>query len=188
MCSHKNVDSHTCSPDQSEKAGKTKAFPALVRGESAVEAIADENTLVSLPAMPANVSPLQTGDATFSCDTCMFETCCSPDSVLSQVVIEKGIPAIRLHKDGFDISKRDDVDILISQISRVRHPVVWVALPCTPWTQWQNVCQHLYGEEYRANLHRRRVRSRIMLRNALRAGEQALSQGGKFVFEWPRRA
>ena len=36
-------------------------------------------------------------------------------------MIEKGIPAIRLRKDGFDISKRDDVDILIkSHVSDIQ--------------------------------------------------------------------
>jgi len=84
--------------------------------------------------------------------------------------------------------KRTDCEDIKAQIAGVKRPVVIVSLPCTDWTQWQQVNCHQYGEEFRKNLARRRVRSKVMLRNALMLGEQALSQGGEFMFEWPRNA
>jgi len=127
-------------------------------------------------------------DTSTTNDLCVYEICCSPDSMLGKVSDDYKIPHIRFHKGEFDILKNSDCQELSSQISGVKHPVLIVSLPCTDWTQWQQVNCHQYGENFRKALARRRIRSKLMLRNALSLGDQTLAQNGDFVFEWPRNA
>ena len=108
--------------------------------------------------------------------------------MLGKVSAENSVPHIRFHKGEFDIRKRTDCAELEAQMSGVERPVAFVSLPCTDWSQWQQVNSQQYGEDFRKSLARRRLKSKVMLRNALALGDKALSQGGDFVFEWPRNA
>ena len=182
------VSTHAFSNVANKHKVKSVAFPATLCGESAVEAILDETVLDKLPAMTAGVSSTPSQDVSFACDTLLFEFCCSENSMLCRVAGEYNIPFLRLHKGYFDCSKAEDISQLRELISKVQHPVIWISLPCTDWTQWQNVCQAMYGDEYRKRLANRRRRSRLMLRNALATAQQVLSQQGSVVFEWPRGA
>ena len=121
-------------------------------------------------------------------DTCVYEICCSPNSMLGKVSTEYNIPHIRFHKGEFDILNRQDVEDLKEQVAGVKRPITFISLPCTDWTQWQQVNCHQYGPEFRKALARRRIKSKRMLKNALEVGDQSLEQGGEFVFEWPRNA
>jgi hypothetical protein len=111
-------------------------------------------------------------------DTCLYEICCSPNSMLGKVSTEYGIPHIRFHKGEFDILKKSDCAELESQVSGVKRPAVIISLPCADWTQWQQVSCVQYGAEFRKTLARRRVTSKMMLRNALAVGDKAIAQGG----------
>ena len=161
---------------------------SLLSGESAVETILDESHCNAMPCMPNNKNNPKHVHFDPMLDTCMYEVCCSPNSMLGKVSNEYNIPHIRFHKGEFDILKKSDCLELESQISGVRRPVVVVSLPCTDWTQWQQVNCQQYGPEFRKTLARRRIKSKMMLRNALAVGDKAIAQGGDFVFEWPRNA
>ena len=108
--------------------------------------------------------------------------------MLGKVSTEYGIPHIRFHKGELDILKKSDCAELESQVSGVKRPAVIISLPCADWTQWQQVKCVQYGAEFRKTLARRRVKSKMMLRNALAVGDKAIAQGGDLVFEWPRNA
>jgi hypothetical protein len=160
-------------------------------GESAVETILDELHCTAMPCMPNKAhgeKKVSFEGAAPPFDVCMYEVCCSPTSMLGNVAKEYNIPHVRFHKGEFDILNKSDCAELETQALGVKRPVLVVSLPCTDWTQWQQVNCHQYGESFRKALFRRRVRSKIMLRNALAAGDKVIAHGGGFLFEWPRNA
>ena len=163
------------------------AINPVLTGESAVEAILDDQFCHGMPIMPSS-KEVKKVHFDPHLNTCLYEVCCSPTSMLGRVSSEYSIPHIRFHKDEFNILSRNDIDELKCQISGTNKPATFVSLPCTDWTQWQNVNCHVHGPEYRKALAKRRHVSRRMLRNALEVGELTLSLGGDFVFEWPRSA
>ena len=97
--------------------------------------------------------------------------------MLGKVSSEYNIPHIRFHKGEFDILNKSDCAELEAQVSGVKRPVVVISLPCTDWTQWQQVNSVQYGADFRKSLARRRIKSKQMLCNALAVGDKAIAQG-----------
>ena len=158
-----------------------------VCGENAIERICDEATFKGLPALVATAVAQVTNNKQKH-DTCLFEYCCSENSMLSQVAGEYNIDFVRLHRGFFNCDNDFDIELLLEQISHVEVPVLWISIPCTEWTAWQHVCEAKYGPAYRKALAIRRRWARRRLRKALAVAAHTIKCGGKVGFEWPRGA
>ena len=72
----------------------------------------------------------------------LSEFSCEPDPRLSDVMMEPGGEAIRVHIGSFDIVKRRDVERLIGIIEENPGSDLCASIPCGPWSAWQyvNLC------------------------------------------------
>ena len=94
--------------------------------------------------------------------------------MMGKIHEEFGIGHIRLTAENSDMyAKNAGADL-------------WGSLPRSPWSNWQNMCVHLYGESYKKKLHKNQRKSLRMLENYLAAAEKVLAQGGHVAFEWPK--
>ena len=60
------------------------------------------------------------------------------------------------------------------------------SLPCTAWTNWQEMNIHKLGPEFLAKLTEQRKHSIQMLKSFIRLAEHVLKFGGHVSFEWPK--
>ena len=79
--------------------------------------------------------------------------------------------------------------LLLNSIQYVSyHPGIslWGSLPCTPWTTWQFMFIHKYGQKYLDKLEERRNESMLLLSHFRTIAEKNILGGGSVSFEWPR--
>lgn len=114
----------------------------------------------------------------------LMEVCCPPDSRLSQTFLDNSRKAIRVGLPAHDLSRSKDTDEVIKMIHRHRPKVLWISLPCGPYSP----IQHLFNEttpEQQAALLLKKKRSRKLIRNALPLVRAQLEEGGQVCWEWP---
>ena len=116
----------------------------------------------------------------------LLEFCCSPESQLGKTSSEHGIHVIRLHKAFADLMDPMVIEQILCFASS--HPGISMhaSIPCTPWSVWQNMAIHRYGQRYIDKLEQKRKQSLIMLRHCFMIARVVIEGGGHFSFEWPR--
>lgn len=112
----------------------------------------------------------------------MFEFCCSEDSMLGQVNLERGINHFRLTKKSSNMADNQEVNDLLKVMKLFPGADLWGSIPCDPWCSWQYVNCAKHGEPYRRKLALIQKKSR----NFIRCAVQILAQWGHVAFEWPR--
>eukprot|EP00973_Karenia_brevis_P091374 12407144-Karenia_brevis.AAC.1 len=84
----------------------------------------------------------------------------------------------------FEITKDDDAHkpATIQWVSRIidQYPGISLhgSLPCTAWSQWQNMSLHKHGQKYAKKLALARGKSRSLLKSFIALADKALRQGG----------
>ena len=63
---------------------------------------------------------------------------------------------------------------------------LWGSLPCNPWSQWQILNIHQYGQAFPDELEAKRQKSRLLIKNFCKLARAVARQGGRVTFEWPR--
>jgi hypothetical protein len=64
--------------------------------------------------------------------------------------------------------------------------VLFGAIPCTPWTRWQDLNIHQYGPEFEEKLLRQRVENLLMVKNFFEVAKLVQEDPrSKVAYEWP---
>ena len=63
---------------------------------------------------------------------------------------------------------------------------LWGSLPCDPWSQWQTLNVHQYGQAFADDLEARRQKSRALIKKFCNLARVVARRGGRVSFEWPR--
>eukprot|EP00972_Heterocapsa_arctica_P031282 4605308-Heterocapsa_arctica.AAC.1 len=124
----------------------------------------------------------------------LFEYCCADNTLLSSWFLAHRQEAARLLLPHDDMSKMSSARRLLAELrARVqegRHSVVWIALPCTPWSSWQRYNLRVASKEGFDRLQRARIESIKMLQvswfvvNSVQK-EEMMKKHTHFAFEWP---
>ena len=86
---------------------------------------------------------------------------------------------ILLGQDLFDPLQQESV---FNDINYKRPQLLWVALPCTKWSQWQR----LNYAQRRQQLRRERQKQRRLVHFAVECAWNQIARGGEVMFEHPR--
>ena len=81
---------------------------------------------------------------------------------MAKVSTSYDVSHVRLHEGMIDLMKEDSIQQLISQVESTPGADMWGSIPCTPWTTWQHMAIHRYGQSYAKRLEQRRLSSRKM--------------------------
>ena len=125
------------------------------------------------------------------------EWCCEPDSRLTTWLVTRGCTATRLHLPHGDMRRQDSAEHVLKEVRDLVaagvNVVLWMALPCTAWSRWQQV--NLQTGAHTAELiNAAREESKGMLQKMCWALRQILgpARPGRgqvhAVYEWPRGA
>ena len=117
-----------------------------------------------------------------------IELCTEPTSNLGKVGDLMGIEVIRCTKEENNLEHDGTVDKLKDIIEENPGIDLWASLPCSPWSQWQYLNAHRYGEQYRKKLAKSRELSLKLLNRFVELARHVKAGGGDVHFEWPRHA
>ena len=117
-----------------------------------------------------------------------IELCTEPTSNLGKVGDLMGIEVIRCTKEENNLEHDETVDKLKDIIEENPGIDLWASLPCSPWSQWQYLNAHRYGEQYRKKLAKSRELSLKLLNRFVELARHVKAGGGDVHFEWPRHA
>eukprot|EP00972_Heterocapsa_arctica_P072490 10705347-Heterocapsa_arctica.AAC.1 len=71
----------------------------------------------------------------------LYEWACEPNSLLSKWFDDAGHSAVRLYLPAHDLRDRKCTSRFVWDIVENHKKgfliVIWIALPCTPWSRWQ---------------------------------------------------
>jgi hypothetical protein len=99
----------------------------------------------------------------------LVEFACQPDSNLSKEAAKHGWEHIRMTRETHDVRLKSVISKTESEIRSFSKRgfliVLWGSIPCTPWTRWQDMNVHLYGEPFRLKLQKQRGENLLMVRN-----------------------
>ncbi|CAK9061025.1 Retrovirus-related Pol polyprotein from transposon RE1 (Retro element 1) (AtRE1) [Includes: Protease RE1 [Durusdinium trenchii] len=84
----------------------------------------------------------------------------------------------------FNTSSQDTEEI-IAMIHDLRPKMMWISLPCGPYSPIQHIFNQATPEQEAALLLKKK-RSRKLIRNALRLVKTQLEEGGHVCWEWPQ--
>ena len=119
-------------------------------------------------------------------DATLFESCCEPDSLLGQVNEEHGRSHFRLTKQNSDMECPEQTESLQKLVQLFPGSDLWGSIPCSPWSQMQNLNTGRLGSSFRDKLPKQRKPSRRILTNFISVAEVVLTNSGPVSFEWPQ--
>ena len=114
----------------------------------------------------------------------LMEVCCPPDSTLVETFHERGRSAIRIGLPALDLSTTRGCNELLDMVSRHRPKILWISLPCGPYSPIQTLFNES-TEEMKAKSMLRQKKARKLIRNGLRAAYRQIALGGDVGWEWP---
>jgi hypothetical protein len=115
----------------------------------------------------------------------LFEYACSSDSMLGKVAESHGIFHVRLHEGMLNLTCPIAHEQLKSQIRANPKCKLWVSIPCTVWSNWQNMSLNkIVG--YAERLEKRRQSATRFLEQALEIAQLTIDLRGEVAFEWPK--
>ena len=139
----------------------------------------------TLAALPAVLPPAQGNN------WCVVEYGCYENSELTSAFQRRGQEGKRLGLFNTNLARREEVQLVGQMVNELRQAsylvLIWIALPCTPWTTWQYINMWRSAELWQ-RLQRSRTKSVIMLRLLDEMLERVAQPGVYAAFEWPRRA
>ena len=119
----------------------------------------------------------------YKCD--LVEICCSPNSTLTQTILDKGGKAFRVGlENNMDLSTTHGLNRAIQFLNIVKPRWIWISPPCPPTNSLQDLNQRT--EQQCKSLKQKVRKSRKIASNAVRLAEQQVERGGHVAWEWPR--
>ena len=116
----------------------------------------------------------------------LIEFCTSSDSMMGKVGKDLGVHVIRCSENHLNVESDETIKVLDGIIETKPGADLWGSLPCGPWTQWQTLNVHLYGDDFADRLAERRKESRRLVKRFCRLARAIARKGGRVTFEWPR--
>ena len=114
----------------------------------------------------------------------LLETCCPPDSRLTQVFLDAGRTALRVGLPAHDLSSKKGVLEIKEMISRWKPKVAWFSLPCGPYSPIQELFNEKDEKAMQRSLERKK-KSKKLIKNGLEVATHQLECGGEVAWEWP---
>ena len=121
----------------------------------------------------------------------LIEFACDPDSEIGIEGTKNGIQVVRctLSDGDLSVSHGRGMQRIRRILAEHKGPVAMHgALPCTPWSQIQNLNEHVLGPKFSEKLLRNRKKSLRMVRNFMQIARLVVQQNGFVSFEWPTSA
>ena len=115
----------------------------------------------------------------------LIEHCCDPESMLSKVAQENSIAHVRACAN-HDASNQTTLKAEVDVMAPFKFIVLFISLPCTPWSRWMSMNLHRLGPDFAVSLQQMRNLSLTLLRRTIVLTQQVLDKGGLVFFEWPR--
>lgn len=117
------------------------------------------------------------------CD--LLELCCPPDSRLVSTMLDHGQRALRIGLPAIDLSTKVGLQEVKGMIKKHRPKVLWISLPCGPYSPIQKLFNEDTPEKKEKSLLRKR-HARKWIRNGIEAARTQLHLGGDLGWEWPK--
>lgn len=119
----------------------------------------------------------------------LVEWCCDDDSKMSAIWMEGGAAAMRLGLPDYNLASKVGVGKALSRmreaLRRGKKIVVWISLPCAPWSPWQFIGTS--KNPYRIVEGKRHSLSMLRLvLNAVEALKQEYPKKVQATLEWPK--
>lgn len=118
------------------------------------------------------------------CD--LLELCCPPDSRLVSTMLDHGQRALRIGLPAIDLSTKVGLQEVKGMIKKHRPKVLWISLPCGPYSPIQKLFNEDTPEKKEKSLLRKR-HARKWIRNGIEAARTQLHLGGDLGWEWPKK-
>ncbi len=119
---------------------------------------------------------------TSCCD--LLEVCCSENSLLTEVINNKGGKAYRVGlSNKMDMSTHQGVSRACEFAEIVRPRWLWFSIPCGPTSPLQNMNQNSPEQIERLRLKVKKTRK--IIRGCIQLAKQHLARGGQLCWEWP---
>ena len=171
-------------------AEKKKSGSKMDSGKNIVPGQTAHKVSTGLAALGAMVLLPMHGLLTqIACATDFMEIACSPESSLSQAMIDRGFEAKRVNfREGYDLETPKGTNLLKNEMAQRPPKFSWVSLPCTRLSSLVNLTERT-PEEW-ARFEQRQNRD---LKRADEVGEAIAHSIEKrpdsdFAWEWPTRA
>ena len=131
----------------------------------------------SLPAMPARGRR-----------KVLIEFCCDADSNLFVSASQAGWAAERVGLAQADLSTPEGLKHILDLIEKYKDYEIhlFAAVPCTPWSAWQNLNETKGSAAFKRKLRRDRITSKLIIDNWFLAATRVRDLSGFNYFEWPR--
>ncbi|CAK9113409.1 unnamed protein product, partial [Durusdinium trenchii] len=114
----------------------------------------------------------------------LMELCCPPDSRLTQTFLDHGKQAIRIGLPAIDFSHKKGLHEVLQMIDRWKPKVLWISLPCGPYSPIQELFNESTPESLAKSLERKK-RAKKLIHHGIEAAEHQITRGGEVAWEWP---
>ena len=116
----------------------------------------------------------------------LIEFCTADDSMMGKVGKDSGVHVVRCSESHLTVEDKGTMKVLYNIVDTKPGVDLWGSLPCDPWSQWQTLNIHQYGQAFADELEARRQKSRLLIKNFCKLARAVARQGGRVTFEWPR--
>ena len=116
----------------------------------------------------------------------LVEFCTSAESMMGKVGKDLGVYVVRCSEGHLNVESDKTMEILHGMVESKPGLDLWGSLPCDPWTQWQTLNVHQYGQDFADRLEERRKASRKLVKKFCKLARAVARRGGRVTFEWPR--
>ena len=117
--------------------------------------------------------------------TFLIEFCCDHDSELGkQAEHMQHVEVLRV-TESMDALKQSTIDMLLDFVRKHPGCHIHASIPCTAWTNVQNLNIAQHGEPFKAYLKRIKHISLTMFGRFLTVAREVRKYGGKISYEWP---
>ena len=109
--------------------------------------------------------------------------------MMGKVGKDSGVHVIRCFESHLNVEDKGTMKVLYNIVGTKPGVDLWGSLPCDPWSQWQTLNIHQYGQAFADELEARRQKSRLLIslsRFFCKLARAVARQGGRITFEWPR--
>jgi len=116
----------------------------------------------------------------------LIEFCTPDDSTMGKVGKDTGVHVIRCSESHLNVEDKGTMKVLYDIVDKKPGVDLWGSLPCDPWSQWQTLNVHQYGQAFADDLEARRQKSRALIKKFCNLARVVARRGGRVSFEWPR--
>ena len=136
-----------------------------------------------MAAMLKNLKPKSESETVI---TRIIEFCCDKNSQLGEQATK--VPNVEVLRctEEHDVLTRQGMQRCIEYARKHPGTHLWASIPCTPWSNIQNLNLHLYGESFETYLNQEKEKSLKVMGKFFTLARIIRELGGTICFEWPK--